>query len=224
MARIEDVRGVVPPKQRRSKETVERILRAAEELIAERNFHDVTVQDLCIAADVSASSFYARFPAKEDVLLALFDLHSREARDDAAAAIVDVVERSGSDHDMVRALIAAYLRFVRANGPVMVSIFADPSLTDRYWSLGSEIYDELESVLGGIFGGEGPEFVVRAEFATRVAAAALQRAVGLPTQFSERMGLDDEQLVDELTDMLTPYLRAAATRDRTGLTVPVSTD
>ena len=196
---------------------MERILRAAEDLIAGRNFHDLTVQELCLAADVSPSSFYARFPAKEDVLLALFDLHSREARDDAAAAILAVAERSGTEHEMVRALVAAYLRFVRSNGPVMVSIFADPTLTDRYWSLGSEVYEELESVLGSIFGASGPEFVLRAEFATRTAAAALQRAVGLPTQFGVRMGMDDEQLVDETTALLTPYLRAAAEISRDGI-------
>lgn len=214
---MDDVRGVVPPKQQRSKATVERILRAAEDLIAERSFHEVTVQELCIAADVSASSFYARFPAREDVLVALFDLHSRAARDDTATAILEVVERSGSDEDMVRVLLSAYLRFVRSNGPLMVSIFADPSLTDRYWSLGSEVYSDLEAVLTGIFGGEGPEFTMRAEFAVRVAAAALQRAVGLPTQFGERMGMDDEQMVDELTAMLAPYLRAAAEISRDGI-------
>jgi AcrR family transcriptional regulator len=214
---VDDVRGVVPPKQQRSKMAVERILRAAEELVEQRNFHDLTVQELCIAAEVSPSSFYARFPAKEDVLIALFDLHSREARDDATVAILEVAERSGNEEDMVRALLAAYLRFVRRNGPVMVSIFAEPSLTDRYWSLSSEIYDELEDVLGGIFGASGNEFVLRSEFATRVAAAALQRAVGLPTRFSERMGMNDTELVDELTAMVTPYLQTAANISRDGI-------
>ncbi len=207
---MDEVRGVVPPKQRRSRETVEKILRAAETLVAERPFRDITVQDLCIEADVSPSSFYARFPAKEDVLLAVFDLHSREAREDATAVIKEVVDRSGSVEEVVRALLGAYLRFVRRNGPVMVSIFGDRGLTDRYWALGSEISDDLGDLLTALFGAETPDFPVKAEFAARVAAASIQRAIGLPTHFGERMGFDDQQLLDELTAMLTPYLRAAA--------------
>ena len=128
---MEQVRGVVPPKQRRSRETVERILRAADELVAQRPFREITVQDLCLAAEVSSSSFYARFPAKEDVLLALFDLHSREAREDVASAIGEVVDRSGSIDEVTRALLVTYLRFVRRNGAVMSSIFDDPGLISR---------------------------------------------------------------------------------------------
>ena len=53
-------------------------------------------------------------------------------------------------------------------------------------------------------------------FAARVAGAVVQRALGVPTHFGERsyfgerMGLSDDELLDELTAMLTPYLRTAA--------------
>jgi AcrR family transcriptional regulator len=213
---MEQVRGVVPPKQRRSRETVERILRAADELVAQRPFREITVQDLCLAAEVSSSSFYARFPAKEDVLLALFDLHSREAREDVASAIGEVVDRSGSIDEVTRALLVTYLRFVRRNGAVMSSIFDDPGLISRYLALGTEITDDLGELLGQLFGTEDRAFRQRAVFAARVAGAVVQRALGVPTHFGERsyfgerMGLSDDELLDELTAMLTPYLRTAA--------------
>jgi len=209
---MNELKGVVPPKQRRSRETVEKILRATDRLVVDRSFRDITVQDLCNEAGVSPSSFYARFPAKEDVLLAVFDLHSQEARIDAAVAIQEVMDRSGSVDEIVRALLGAYLRFVRRNGPVMMSIFGDPSMTDRYWNLGSEISDDLVDLLCGLFGTADREFRTVAEFAARVAAATVQRAIGLPTRFGERMGLADEQLLDELTAMLTPYLTSASER------------
>jgi AcrR family transcriptional regulator len=213
---MEQVRGVVPPKQRRSRETVERILRAADELVAQRPFREITVQDLCLAAEVSSSSFYARFPAKEDVLLALFDLHSREAREDVASAIGEVVDRSGSIDEVTRALLVTYLRFVRRNGAVMSSIFDDPGLISRYLALGTEITDDIGELLGQLFGTEDRAFRQRAVFAARVAGAVVQRALGVPTHFGERsyfgerMGLSDDELLDELTAMLTPYLRTAA--------------
>lgn len=211
---MDELKGVVPPKQRRSRETVAKILTATDRLVVDRSFREITVQDLCNEAGVSASSFYARFPAKEDVLLAVFDLHSQEAKVDAAEAMQVVVDRAGTVDEVVRALLGAYLRFVRRNGPIMLSIFGDPTMTDRYWNLGSEISGDLVGVLCVIFGADGREFRTVAEFAARVAAATIQRAIGLPTNFGERMGLGDERLLDELTAMLTPYLRTAAEESR----------
>lgn len=207
---MDELRGVVPPKQQRSRETVAKILDATDRLVVDRSFRDITVQDLCNEAGVSPSSFYARFPAKEDVLLAVFDLHSQDARVDAAAAMQEVVDRAGTVDEVVRALLGAYLRFVRRNGPIMMSIFGDPSMTDRYWNLGSEISEDLVDVICAIFGTDDRGFRVVAEFAARVSAATIQRAIGLPTRFGERMGLDDERLLDELTEMLTPYLTNAS--------------
>ena len=45
--------GVVPPMQRRSQQAVERILVATDGLMATRPFKELTVQDICLAADVS---------------------------------------------------------------------------------------------------------------------------------------------------------------------------
>ena len=70
--------------------------------------------------------------------------------------------------------------------------------------------DALTDVLVAVYGSDQPEFRRSAEFAARVAAATIQRAVGLPTNFGERMGLADNDLVIELTLMTTSYLDRAA--------------
>lgn len=59
---------VRPPQQDRSRRTLERIVRAALELIAERGVDGASVQDIARRAKASVGSFYARFPAKEDLL------------------------------------------------------------------------------------------------------------------------------------------------------------
>ena len=59
---------VRPPQQDRSRRTLERIVNAALELIAERGVDGASVQDIAQKAKASVGSFYARFPAKEDLL------------------------------------------------------------------------------------------------------------------------------------------------------------
>ena len=129
--------SVTPAKQRRSRETHNRILSAASSLVASKTFDEVTMNELCLTASVSSSSFYARFHSKEEVILALFELHSQQARANATVALREIDARQGSGEEKVRALLRSYMRFVRRNRPVMVSIFAEPSLIDRYFRLSS---------------------------------------------------------------------------------------
>lgn len=53
--------GFRPPRQERSRVTVERIVRATQELLAEEGGDTVTVQQIVARADSSVGSFYARF-------------------------------------------------------------------------------------------------------------------------------------------------------------------
>ena len=65
-----------PPKQRRSRETLEALLRAAEAQLETKSFADVTVSSIVKAAGSSSGSFYARFADKNVLLHAL---HARFA-------------------------------------------------------------------------------------------------------------------------------------------------
>lgn len=57
-----------PPKQPRSKRTLERIVRAALDILEEEGPSGVTVQAVVARARSSVGSFYARFGGKEDLL------------------------------------------------------------------------------------------------------------------------------------------------------------
>jgi AcrR family transcriptional regulator len=62
LPRLEWVR---PPQQKRSHETMARILDAAEVLVAQRGFERASVAEICERAESSVGAFYARFPDKE---------------------------------------------------------------------------------------------------------------------------------------------------------------
>lgn len=60
--------GVEPPKQTRSRRSYERILDATAELLADRPFDDITVDEIVERAGYTKGAFYHRFDGK-DVLL-----------------------------------------------------------------------------------------------------------------------------------------------------------
>src|SRR5512138_2072181 len=78
---------VKPPQQARSQKTLERLLDAAEELIAERGVSSVTVSEVVRRAGSSVGAFYARFPDKDALLATLHERTCVEALATAELAL-----------------------------------------------------------------------------------------------------------------------------------------
>src|SRR6185436_4347782 len=63
--------SIRPPKQKRSQESLERVLEASVRLLEENGFDAFTIQDVSQRADVSVGAIYARFGNKESLLRAV---------------------------------------------------------------------------------------------------------------------------------------------------------
>ena len=63
--------AVRPPKQRRSRESYERVLDAAHTLLEENGFEGFTVQEVAARSGVSIGAIYERFGNKESLLRAV---------------------------------------------------------------------------------------------------------------------------------------------------------
>jgi AcrR family transcriptional regulator len=76
---------------RRKQETRSRILEAAGELFAEQGYEATKVAEICSRADVARQTFFNHFPAKRDLLLAMFEngVDSLAVNLDAACARAD---------------------------------------------------------------------------------------------------------------------------------------
>jgi AcrR family transcriptional regulator len=68
---VRRLRSVAQPKQARSQDSLRRILDAAESLLEERAFGEVSIADIARRARSSVGGFYARFRDKDELLLAL---------------------------------------------------------------------------------------------------------------------------------------------------------
>lgn len=62
-----------PPTQQRSRETMDRFAEAAEELLRERAFESISVQEIARRAERPVGSFYARFGSKDALLPFLYE-------------------------------------------------------------------------------------------------------------------------------------------------------
>ena len=81
--------SVRPPKQRRSQQSLERVIEASKGLLEEKGFEGFTIQDVSQRADVSVGAIYARFGNKESLLRAVHQaaMESLRPEHEAVAAV-----------------------------------------------------------------------------------------------------------------------------------------
>jgi len=110
-------------RERRAAETRLRLFRCALQLIAERGFPNVTVEDITEAADVGKGTFFNYFATKDHVLGVMSEIQLGKVRKAALLAshgkqsihtvlhrlMQRLVEEPGRSPDLARALISSFL-------------------------------------------------------------------------------------------------------------------
>ncbi|MEV7994339.1 TetR/AcrR family transcriptional regulator [Streptomyces sp. NPDC086077] len=146
-------------RERKKRETRQRISDIATGLFLERGFMAVTIADVAEAADVSVNTVYNYFPAKEDLFLdrsaGVTGQLSRwvRARDPGESAARAVLREMRAEVEAVSprvGLMDGYDRFMRV-------IHDAPPLRSRLWSLQQEILDHLETTLREETGAAGDD-------------------------------------------------------------------
>ncbi len=110
--RPRSLQWIRPPQQARSRETLTRLLDAAEALAAEKGFEDTTVAEVARRAGSSVGAFYARFHDKNALLHAVYERYIEQAQataDDvlgperwAGASVPEIL------HAVVRFVVSVY--------------------------------------------------------------------------------------------------------------------
>ncbi|MEU8750714.1 TetR/AcrR family transcriptional regulator [Streptomyces chartreusis] len=136
-------------RERKKRETRQRISDIATGLFLEHGFVTVTIAEVAEAADVSVNTVYNYFPAKEDLF---FDrsagvveqlsrwVRGRAKGESAAGAVLRELRADVESVSPRIGLIEGYDRFMRC-------IQEAPPLRSRLWSMQQEIHDHLESTL-----------------------------------------------------------------------------
>jgi AcrR family transcriptional regulator len=201
--------------QTRSRETEERILRAVQELLAEKPLERLSIAEIAARARVSIGGFYARFASKEDALLHL----SYESY------VADMLRRAADTLDTRRwrgvgmaPIVEAYFRMMIEGGQDHLDVLRELVQRDRSHPeafLAQDALDRfaehvhapfrrlLEERIGEVTHPE-PERALTVGFS--LAASALREALLFPHMRPPPGPLTHGRLATELTRMLCAYL------------------
>jgi len=206
------------PVQARSRETLRRLLDAAEAVLERHGLDGATLPRIAQAAGVSPANVYRRFRDKDALMAAVFRRFSEINATEAERPIdAESIRGLGLD-ELVRLWTSGLLGAYRARSGLMRATMEYTSrhptapFIRRQAALEARNFDKMASVLL-LFRDEirhpDPEFAVR--WAMLAAGAILRdRVLFDPRRLIERLApASDETLREELARTLLRYLRAA---------------
>lgn len=193
------------PRQRRSTETVDRILAAAARIFDERGYAGTTTNHVADEAQVSIGSLYQYFPNKDALLVALAELHIDDVTRRFSDRLTALRRDRPSLRDTVRALIELTVE-LNDTSRLHAILFSDcprtPALVerlDRFTDLlVGEVAWHIERTAA-----VGADATLRARLVVAAADAAAHQVV-----LAQAPGPARAAAVDELVDLVVHGLAA----------------
>jgi AcrR family transcriptional regulator len=205
--------AVRPPKQRRSRESYERVLDAAFGLLEENGFEGLTVQEVAARSGVSVGAIYERFGNKDTLLRAV---HARmmESLSEAGEAVGDPAAHADGAAQAIVAVVAGVARIMHENRRALRAFMHLGAVDEVISAGGSEASIALsKSFKRGLmpYASEfrHPDPDVALDVAFRVAYSTLARQVMYGPVFESDRRLSWRRLVDELGGLCAVYLLSA---------------
>ena len=203
------------PKQSRSQDTQERVLRALEELLSERFFEQITIRDLAARTGVSSGTIYRRFKDKEALLPVLYERFDH--------TISEWAEEFWDDFDLdsecrlgprIRHLVGKHVVFYAAHAPILRTVYLYMRL---HGELSLENVDEkrqslyshmLQSVLAALATEKRVEPTADQVklFLLLMLSSVNERVLFGDLKPARALQVDDEAFVKELAAALEAYL------------------
>ncbi len=208
---IRELRWVRPPQQARSRETLDRILDAAELLVAAKGFEDTPVGEVVRRAGSSVGAFYARFHDKDGLLYALYDRWLEQAvatTDDA----LDPERWAGASVPEILATVVPFLVSTFRERAGLIRAFVLRNQTDaefraRQERLSHYVSTKLaELLLARRDSLEHPHPERAVVFGLTMAFSTIESAVLFGETRSRVLTLSDDELAAELVRAFLAYL------------------
>lgn len=207
---VATIQWVRPPLQSRSQETLDRLLDAAEAVLAEKGFDQATVAEIAARAQSSVGAFYSRFHDKESLLRLLHDRFCEEAMATADTALEPQRWAGASVAEILAGLVPFLVQTYDERRGLMRAFIVrsghDVNFLETGARLGLHIAERLERLLlarRDEIAHPDPSLAIR--FGLRLAMHYLDQSAifaGVP-QFVQ---LDVEQLSAELCRAYLSYL------------------
>ncbi len=205
------IEWVRPIHQARSQETLERILEAAEEVIAEKGFENATVSEIVRRAKSSVGSLYARFNDKDALLVVLHERFCEQAIA-TTEAVLDPRRWQGASIAEILSTALPFVVHVYEQKRGLLRAFmlrgcSDPQFAERGIRVGREIAERLITLLMSRRDEiKHPDPVLAVDFGLRAAFDTLDLATFYADIPRSKLTLTNDQLAEEVTRMFLCYL------------------
>jgi AcrR family transcriptional regulator len=211
MPKSTELRWVREPRQARSRETLDRILDAAEALLAEKGFEDATVAEVVGRAHSSVGAFYTRFRDKDGLLYALYERYLEQAMATADDALDPARWSDTSVPETLEAVVRFLVRVYRDHTGLIrafvVRNCTDAEFQTRQARLSHYVAEKLGAVLLSrreAITHPRPERAVG--FGLAMVFATIEDAVLFGETRSRVAAIHDSELATELTRAYLAYL------------------
>jgi AcrR family transcriptional regulator len=199
------------PKQRRSRETLDRVLEAATELLQELGYDEMRVAEVAERANIGTASIYARVGSKHGLLLAVQARMVEQLDAEAIELLGPLRAFDGTFDALVLAAVSVVGELFQRHATLlrvfMVRADIDPTVTAHGSDSTLRLSDGFEQVLlarRGQISHPHPETAVDVCF--RMVYDTLARRVMRGPRFESRRDLPWDQLVAELAVASAAYL------------------
>jgi AcrR family transcriptional regulator len=206
--------AIRPPRQRRSRESFDRVLEAGIGVLRESGFDGFTVHEVSRRAGVSIGSIYARAASKDALILAIYDremerIAARQQRIEADAQREGLAGRA-----LVETLVRDMAELMLSESATL-RVFMQRAATDPViWERGAERSHVLARVFETAMlehrdelAHPDPELAI--DVAYRFVYCTLARRITHGPRFESERELSDERLVQELATAAADYLLPA---------------
>lgn len=202
----------LPTRQRRSRETVTRLIEAAEAVLRDEGVEAATLRAIADRAEVSVGIVYRRFRDKDAVLRAVYTRFFSRIRAGNRRALHRVASQGATTPDLVSAIVRGVAEGYRQNRHLLrtlvlyVRTHPDPGFKKRARALNAAVYADIHRLLLD----SQPDLRrsdrgVVVAFAISTIASTLQERI-LFEDVTALPALREGDLIQEMTRMIRQYL------------------
>ena len=205
-------RHPTPPKQQRSLETQQRILGAVSDLLRERRFDEIPVQEIAARAGISVGGLYSRFASKEE-LIRWFDQQLLQVHQRAILRALDPERWEGAPlAAIIRRWVEIAIETFTGNRPLLREIAlrsrgGDQEIRQRAQAFNESVDGALAVlILRSRHQIRAPDPEVAVRLGVIAVSATLREVLLFGEDAGRARALSGEELAEEMTRLFVGYL------------------
>lgn len=205
---------VKPTQQRRSEQTVRRLIDAATTLLDREGLEGTTIPKIAKAAGVAVGTVYVRFADRDALLRTVYMAFFMQARPYNNQRLAELNASTPSIADLVRAIVKNIVESYRSRRRLLralllyVETHDDPKFKKRAFKVNQDVFTTITSMLlerQRQIRHPDPEAAIR--FGLLTLASILRTATLDQGSGTLPITLDDPRLADRIASMLLAYFR-----------------